>query len=689
MPKFQTPRSEAEVFADLEKMCTSQGYIHVLAAISVRDNLIVYSGHFSRADLEKSYTDDRTISTEFMTLMGLMVKAQIDLTVPTSTQMKSLLHKTKTLLDELHECLNAPMMEAMTKAFAALQSGNKEIPSPFSGGSVLREPIFYGGQSAYDFQYHEFSKDRYANDSNWLAAIKGFQISDCHSVSAAIKKLLPLKIRRQLDQIKNIGQDLQSFLPGFTFTVKEIAAEANITESLASEILSAFTISKTPTNGSFVSLGDFNIVQACPILKISHKEYVILESYCLLEAMYDSPFYWMATDKAYKGTAFNNRGAFTETFTNRRMAAAFGAEYVFSGVDIFKGGERIGEIDVLVLFADRAIVVQCKSKKMTLEARKGNDFQLRDDFKKSVQDAYDQAFLCANSLLDANLRFTCKNGNNLIIPKLSQIYPVCVVSDHYPALSVQAREFLKFQKSEIIMPPLVADVFLVDVLSEMLASPLYFLSYLNRRVNYGHKIQSIQELSILGYHLSNNLWVNKDTDMVMIADDYSLELDTAMMVRRTGVAGAPTPKGILTILSGTLIGKILKSTESRPDAGLVDFGFMILTLNAETLDQLNKGLSSTSEATRRDGQTHDFTLAFNDGDAGITIHCSTLPNSQALDYLADHCKKRKYIHQANNWFGLLIRADDGLPKFALRIPFPWKSDERMDELTKGMFIKSK
>jgi hypothetical protein len=46
---------------------------------------------------------------------------------------------------------------------------------------------------------------------------------------------------------------------------------------------------------------------------------------------------------------------------------------------------------VLVLFGNRAIVLQAKAKKLTLEARKGNDNQLKDDFKKSVQESYDQA----------------------------------------------------------------------------------------------------------------------------------------------------------------------------------------------------------------------------------------------------------------------------------------------------------
>ena len=56
------------------------------------------------------------------------------------------------------------------------------------------------------------------------------------------------------------------------------------------------------------------------------------------------------------------------------------------------------EADALVLFGNQAIVVQAKSKRLTLNARKGNDLALRDDFKKAVAKAYDQALLCADAL---------------------------------------------------------------------------------------------------------------------------------------------------------------------------------------------------------------------------------------------------------------------------------------------------
>jgi len=100
--------------------------------------------------------------------------------------------------------------------------------------------------------------------------------------------------------------------------------------------------------------------------------------------------------------------------------------------------KKLGEIDTLVLFADRAIVAQAKSKKLTLLARKGNDLQLQTDFRGAVQDSCDQALSCSSLLLDGKAFFTDSVGNELPIPTIKHIHPLCVVSDHYPALSFQS-----------------------------------------------------------------------------------------------------------------------------------------------------------------------------------------------------------------------------------------------------------
>jgi hypothetical protein len=170
--------------------------------------------------------------------------------------------------------------------------------------------------------------------------------------------------------------------------------------------------------------------------------------------------------------------------------------------------KKVGEIDVLVLFGNRALVLQAKSKRLTLEARRGNDGYIRDDFKKSIQDSFDQAYKCARMLGDAKYTLEDSDSNKIAIPMpIKEIYILCVVSDHYPALSLQARQFLQFQATDGVSPPFVLDVFTLDAMTEMLESPLQLVSYIDRRTNYSEKLVASHELTILAYHLKQNLWL--------------------------------------------------------------------------------------------------------------------------------------------------------------------------------------
>jgi hypothetical protein len=226
----------------------------------------------------------------------------------------------------------------------------------------------------------------------------------------------------------------------------------------AAAVLDGFTAPTPPCNEGFATLGDFNLASAQPLIATGHGRYVSLQAYGLLEALYDFPFYWMVADRAYRAIASAHRGAFTEQFTAERLASVFGAGNVHRSATVSRRLRTVTDIDVLVTFAGRGIVLQCKSKRLTFEAKGCNHLQLRDDFKKSVEEAYDQALVSAEALREAGLRFELADGTEMRIATPRTIYPVCVVADRYPALTVQARQFLKPGTDEVIRPPLPTDL---------------------------------------------------------------------------------------------------------------------------------------------------------------------------------------------------------------------------------------
>lgn len=325
---------------------------------------------------------------------------------------------------------------------------------------------------------------------------RGFTIDEARAVALAAERVQSDRFIENRERMRKLHPDEWTMLPCFAVTAAEVAAKVELTPELTERVLTAFSLLAGDRDSGFGTIHDFNVVCATPLLRMPRGEFLSLQSYALAEALYDTPFYWMAQDKAYLPTLTKHRGDFTEGFVAERLGLVFGGERVYRNVDIRETkATKAGEIDVLVVWGDRAIVVQAKSKRLTLEARKGNDQVIRDDFKKSVQDAYDQAVQCAQCLGDKRSTLTAADGREVVLPyELKEIYVFCVVSDHYPALSFQARQFLRTAIVPRVQPPLVMDVFTIDAMTEMLQSPLHFLSYVNRRANYADQLLASQEL---------------------------------------------------------------------------------------------------------------------------------------------------------------------------------------------------
>jgi len=679
-------RSEQTIFDALAGICTSPGYVHAVAYLCSRDNTIQYSGEMKAEDMQHLFSKSRLIRTETSTLIGLMLKSEIDYAIPAPQVLEKYVESTESLLEEIHHAMSAPFWRDIDPAKIAEKDFN-----PFTNGAALREPIFYGGESAYSFQYRDFSPAKYGNDDPWLVANKGFSIQDARNVVFALSHLQDEKAINVLQAMRGAPPKAWAFLPGNTFTVQEIADYGHIAPGIVDKVLSAFAVPQGARNEQFKALHDFNIANASPLIRTSDGSYLLFHIYSLVEALYEAPFYWMGADKAYVSKAMQNRGIFTEQFAIERLRQVFGAENVFANIDIYESkGTKLAEIDVLVLFGNRALVLQAKSKRLTLEARRGNDLQIKDDFKKSIQDSSDQAYRCAKLLEDEQYSFKNAAGNAVKLPtSLKRIYVICLISDHYPALSFQVRQFLKFAATDTISPPFVMDVFALDAVTEMLSSPLQLLSYVDRRTGYTDKLMASHELTILSYHLKQNLWLDKAHDMVMLDDAISADLDLAMLVRRENIPGKATPDGILTRFFDTALGRMVKAIEARPDPALIDLGFTLLTLGEDTVVAVSAGIDHLAKQGVTDGMNHDLTVGLNSGGTGLTIHCNDDPLDVASQALQKHCHARKYTEHAQTWFGICVRPSNQALRFGLNLDFPWQQNDTMDALTKTMGKPSK
>lgn len=678
---MEKPRSEQEVFDELAELAALPGYAHVVAFLCMRDNFTWFQGEMRAEDMQHLYSRSRLIRTEMSTLIGLMARAGNNLRAPPPDDTSALANQTETLLEELHRSLGAPALDALFKDFEEGQ----QPANPWQRYGAMREPIFYGGEGAIPFQNCDFAIEKYAADDAWLVRNKGATIAQMVAFAKATGELQNRKVTDAARAGATVAGDAR-ILEAFTITATDLATIANMPETTVGACIAAFELRATHRNPLFKRLGDFNSLNASPVIEMGDGRHLLFHFNALADAVYESPFYWLGADKAYEQTAFKHRGDFTEAFALERLSRVFGPGRVYRGVNIDRGkGDRVGEIDVLALFGDRAVILQAKSKRLTLAARKGNDLQLRGDFKGAVQDAYDQAMDCAVSLADSSLRFTAANGQVIDLPDdISQVFPICLVADHYPALAFQTDQFLMRREEPRVLPALVIDVFTLDVMAEMLQRPLRFLSYLELRAIHGSRVMIHHEITLLSYHLKYNLWLDDEYQFVVLEDDFAAEVEIAMGVRRVGLPGKRTPEGILTVIVGSKLDSLIMSIESRPTGEMIDLVMLIYQLTGTAMKELRQGIDSVVATGRWRGSS-DFVLGF--AGSGIAIHANLVPDAPARAKLEEHMLSRKYRQRASSWYGLALSPSDGSLRFGLKAAFPWKHDSRRARAADKMLKK--
>jgi hypothetical protein len=675
-------RTEEEIFEEIATLCGEPGYIHAISYFCFKDNLIKFSDNLAVKDMDAHYDGSSLIRSEISTLIGLMSRAPIGLDLPDPQVLQTYVDRTASLMSELHHAI---MMGAFfgEKDWAALFA---EGGDPFDNGAAMREPIFYGGESAYSFQYEALTVPKYGADDPWLVGERGFSITDAVSVIKSIGEVHISRLSSLRKEMRGKSPDEWSFLPAFMFTAQEIVDRSGLDAAIVDAVLRAFRFESHERNAPFTGISYFNETNVRPILCLADGSYVLLQHYQLQEALYESPFFWMMADDDYRSTATANRGNFTETFTSDRLRAVFGDARVLRNIDIYRGKNRYAEADALVLFGNHAIVVQAKSKRLTLEARKGNDRALRDDFKKAVENAYDQALLCAEALQNPNtFLFRDPSGAEVKLPNsIDVVFPICVLADHYPALSFQSRQFLKVRATESVRTPLVTDVFTLDVIVEFLDTPLQFLNYLDLRAKAFDKLLITNELIPFSYHLRNNLWLDPEYDMVTLGEDFTAHVDVAMTVRRQGVSGSPEVSGVLTRYRGTRAGAILDQIQEATIPELTELGLWILQLSGATADGLSRALEGQIRAAINEHVTKDLTFPFENQSAGLTVHLSALPDDIAREKISQHCQLKKYELKADRWCGLVLRPEDLRIRYALVLTEPWKQSISMDRVISAL-----
>ena len=706
--------TEQQIFEELSTLCGEKGFIHTLVEIYFKDNYFQANqkGNFTTSKISEFQADRRKLNrNELNTLLALIVKNNPNFfhdEVPKREMLDEYSARVYKLLEDFHNILLKK--ENMTEKILTIKETDEsqikyQESNIFLNKNTIREAIFYSGDGVYDFQYQDLGYWKYINDNEWFIKNKNFSVEYAHFSIELIFYIHHQKIDSLLGSKSRIS--IQSFIynqKDFIDIFEKYKEKHQLpTDFSINEIISfissfSFKLDNLEDLDKFQSFDDFNPLVAFPFIKLSEDKFLLLDLYTLSQAFYETPFFWLSGDGEYKNLASKNRGEFTEYMIYTIFCDVFSKENVWLNVDLYsKSGlnhtkkDRIGEIDILVNIHGYSLVFQAKSKKLTINARKGNIQQIDSDFSKAIQHAYDQAFECSKILLEDDY-IARINGEIIKLPTTDFCIPICVLSENFPALTMQIRWLLKENKHERIASALVFDVFLLDLMYKTLNTPLEFIHFISILSNVREIFLANTQIDLLAVHLSRNLLCSEDADMFYLDNGFAADLDLFLLEKRRNVITNKSNDEVSSLscwykFKDTYWWKLFEYCSQLDTKEKFKFGLELLQLSGELIEKYNSIVLDRINKLNLNPQQiiSDFTINLSNSH-GITVYVSnSLLITEAIkSKIYRHASLRKYHAKSNLWFALII-STKGIVKYIDILDSEWKFNDEMQQEYQRIF----
>lgn len=653
------PRDLHSIFCDLRALAQSDGSLHEISVLMYRDWVVQIDLPERKIadDPAKRWSTNKLNSNEFMLLLGLMVQSPTDRVysrIIPGNEFQAIADK---LLQEFHDRL---ILDAID--FDDWGGIEQRL------GAAAREAIYYGPDSFFVHQFERYGRNRYRNDLDWLIRNAGISARPMVEIARFIMEYTS----RQMSAIGAMRKE--GIDPGKEdLTNSLLIAKSELTrkfgERKAKAFIRKFATPATNANIAFTLPFVVNQVSLAPMIDIGEFLYAP-NAYRLFESVYESPTYWMMADPAYVDTAAKHRGDFLERTTADLFRSVFGSARVYENVTIQPSKKKIaGEADALVVYGEFVIVVQAKSKRVTLKARAGDKEALARDFEAAIADPYRQAYEFAD-LIQAGADCKTKDGRILTFAPTVRIFPAVVLSDPFPAATFLSNMMLV--RSERIAP-VIWDLGVLDCITRMLPTPIEFLYYLKCRSDVFDKVHSDSEYNFLGYHLKYKLAMNPDYDTMTLERDFAAIVEDFMMPQDIGVKTI-RPVSVLERLDIPIISDLFKSLKAAPPElasvviDLYDFSYGSLADIARTIEAMRKEVSAGKELK-------SFSILTESG--GLTyLVCRT--TSEKVRVAAETIgQKHKYDSKRDRWYVIVDSISTLTPADAL-LPLTERWEESAD-----------
>lgn len=523
---------------------------------------------------------------------------------------------------------------------------------------------------AYPHQLEQMATRLYGEHGEWFEKTLGFTIRQAlhafHGVMA-LSAWRRHQVRSSTEdpalQTEVLDQYAEKIL-GFTIEDLERASELPrwTCESLLKRLSQDFGYRNSQYPDTFLDAKkapwDFNTLYEKPFVHHGDRYFMFVPP-LVRTALFKTFWFDLQSDKTYRETFKAAQGRWLEGEVAERLGKVFGPNSVFlNAKKANKGREELS--DVLVLYDRTILIVQCKSKGLRHDSKRGADYDaLIDDIRKAVIDAFDQGIAARDYLSSTEEPIVLIQGGELRIPRelVTAIYLLTVTP--VP---------LQFFTTRLANNPSVSDLFSsnefpwalslpdLDTIAEVLTTPARFLHYAKRRIAVERTPFSVHgdEMDLLGLYLVGHLETDSSQfegyNGVMIAG-LSGSVDEFVWKRYEQGLPVEPPQPPTSPEFEALLGDVVATR----CPGATDCAIALINHSGKARKQLLDGIADVKARVRKTGKMQRLTAILEEGKLGVSflaLESSSGDPKNLARQLECYAVIQKYAERCPTWVAL-------------------------------------
>lgn len=635
--------------------------------------------------------------------------------------------------NEVMEAVSATVAEYFKAyGFSLWQIPGTEDPKADARRTIQLESLFVRGEGL-PYQIQAYATGLYRPHSAWMKQNLGFDIDDAFTISTAIVSLVERKFNGRLaegrsaaerarteyerllkteqtkltldetltvDRIRTIGPENAAIAYGTFVAFSASKAVLGITQDEIvqelgglSDRIARFLARMSQRAGELGGQPDpldFNPLLKHPLILEDGAYYLIVPP-LLYHSLMTTFHFDIFANEGYRPTYDEVKARWLEDRALDALRVLFDNQAEVHGRLKYGPTKARGELDGLIKFDNKVILVEGKWKTLTLPAKRGDVDAIIKDLQGSIRASYRQATRARDYIRSQEVAvLEDSNGRSVAIRSddVHEFFMVSLLGRGDLAVLVAKPSLLHelgiFGATDF---PWAVSLMDLEVVVHFLEFPSQIFDYLKRRdaILRSGRFVFHDEWDLLGTYLHGLLDPAdkryEGVDGIFLSGmDEEIERYLATRDAPNGQQVERPRRAISEQIRG-----LIHAVESLDRPGRTDFVIALLSLPNSTLQSIGELIDATVNKTLSDRKLHSFSLVAPNGDLGFCL-VAVYGNLAALQRsLISLCVMKKYETRTSTWLGLGV--DVSLPRPPHFVSFQtgeWHHDPEMERVLSHM-----